>query len=258
MMGVSHAVTGAAAWLLIAGSVPTTFGVVPGVDGPALGAGMVVAAGAALLPDIDHRNGSMAHSLPPFSQMMARTTERITGGHRKGTHSLLGLVVAVAWALAAAFIKVPAHGAGDLYVGAGIFAVLLAACAFQALDLTNNKFVSWVWALCMAGVVVVFGADNWAWFPAAVGVGYAAHLLGDFVTTGGIPVFWPLVIKSPKWWRKVPLLARVWKPSGAISMPVLGNAGSARERVLISLLVGWSLWVCAYQWAGVNLLAWAV
>lgn len=256
MMGVSHAVTGAAAWLLVAGSVPTTLGVIPAVDGPALAVGMVVTAGAALLPDIDHRNGSMAHALPPVSTMMARTTERVAGGHRKGTHSLLGLVVAVAWSAVAGLITVDAADGSSLSLGAGLCAVLLAACALQALDLTKSKLFSWLWALAMAALVAVFGADNWVWLPAAVGVGYAVHLLGDLVTTGGISVFWPLVIKSPKWWRKVPLLARVWKPSGAISVPILGNAGSARERLVLCLLVAWSVWVCAYEWAGVNVLSW--
>lgn len=255
MMGASHAVTGAAAWLVIAGSVPTTLGAVDGVDGPALGVGMIAAAGAALLPDIDHHSGTIARSLPPISGWAAKATEKLSGGHRKGTHSLLGLVIAVLWGFLAARIAVPV-GSGTYFLGAGIFAVLLCAFAIRALELVEGRFMAWVVSIGLALSVVVFGADNWLWFPAAVAVGYLAHLVGDFVTVGGIPITWPLVIKPPKWWRKVPVLSNVWKANGALSVPILGKAGSTREKVLISVLVAWMTWTCTYQWAGVNLLSW--
>lgn len=256
MMGPSHAVTGAAAWLLIAGSVPSTLGLIPDVDGPALGVGLIVAAGAALLPDIDHRNGTIAHSLPPISTVAARVTEKISGGHRKGTHSLLGLVVATVAAMAAAMFAIPVGGYGTYFVGAGMSAVLLASFAIRAMDLVNGRLATWLVSVALALLVTIFGADNWAWFPAAVAVGYAAHLVGDLITVGGIPITWPIVVKSPKWWRKFPLLADVWKASGALSIPILGKAGSTREKLLVSLLVTWMAWACTYQWAGVNVLSW--
>lgn len=256
MMGASHAVSGAAAWLFIAGSVPTTLGLVDGVDGPALGVGIIVAAGAALLPDIDHRNGTIAHSLPPVSTIAARVTEKLSGGHRKGTHSVLGLAIAVAWAFLAALIAIPVGAHGSYYVGAGVFAVLLSGFALRGLDLFKGRFASWTASIMLALFVVFQGADNWTWFPAAVAVGYATHLVGDLITVGGIPVFWPLVIKAPKWWRKIPLLADVWKASGALSVPILGKAGSAREKVLISMLTTWMVWVCSYQWTGFNVFSW--
>ncbi len=256
MMGPSHAVTGAAAWLFIAASVPTTLGMVDAVDGPALGVGMLVAAGAALLPDIDHRNGTIAHSLPPISGWAARVTERLSGGHRKGTHSLLGLVIAVAWAYLAAVIAVPVGHGNSLYLGAGIASILLCSFAIRALELVEGRLMLWIVSVVLALTVVLYGADNWVWFPAALAVGYAAHLIGDLLTVGGIPIFWPLVLKSPKWWRKVPILANVWKASGAISVPILGKSGSAREKVLIAILTTWMVWVCIFEWTGFNALGW--
>lgn len=255
MMGASHAVTGAAAWLLIAGSVPTTLGIVNGVDGPALSVGIVVAAGAALLPDIDHHSGTIARSLPPISTWAAKATERLSGGHRKGTHSIVGLAIAVFWGFIAATVAVPV-GTSTYFLGAGVFAVLLSAFAIRALDLVEGRLMAWLVSISLALTVVVFGADNWLWFPSAVAVGYAAHLIGDLITVGGIPVFWPFVIKPPKWWRKVPLLSNVWKASGALSAPILGKAGSTREKVLVSVLVAWMVWVCVYEWFGLNILAW--
>lgn len=258
MMGASHAATGAAAWLLAAAAVPTTFGVVEGVDGPGLAVGAIVAAGAALLPDIDHRHGTIARSLPPISTLAARVTEKLSGGHRQGTHSVVGLVLSGFLATLVSQVRVDVAGYGELNIGAGMAAVLLASFAIKALELVKGKVLTWVTSLALAAVVVFFGADNWVWFPAAVVVGYAAHLVGDLITTGGIPVLWPFVMKPPKWWRKVPLLSDVWKANGAISVPVLGDAGSTREKVLIALVTSWMVWAGVYQWLGVNLLAWAV
>ncbi len=256
-MGASHAVSGAAAWLFVAGTGPVTLGLIEGVDGPGLGVGAVVAAGAALLPDIDHRSGTIARSLPPLSTIAAVVTEKLSGGHRRGTHSILGLAIAMFGAVLAARIYVPIGDFGSYYVGAGIGAILLSAFAIRALELVKGRVLAWVASVSLAAIVVIFAADNWVWFPAAVAVGYAAHLIGDFITTGGIPVMWPVVIKPPKWWRKSPILSDVWKASGSLSVPLLGNAGSAREKVLVSLLTGWVVWAGAYNWIGVNLLGWA-
>ena len=257
VMGVSHAATGAAVWFLAAAAVPSTFGAVSGVDGPGLAVGALVAAGAALLPDVDHRHGTIARSLPPLSSIAARVTEKLSGGHRQGTHSLVGLALSVFLASLVAHVRRDVGGYGELNVGAGVAAVLLSAFAIRALELVKGRVLMWLTSLALAAVVVFFGADNWVWFPAAVAVGYAAHLLGDLVTTGGIPVLWPFVLKPPAWWRKVPLLSDVWKSNGAISIPLLGDAGSTREKILTSLVTAWMVWVAVYQWGGVNLLAWA-
>jgi hypothetical protein len=49
------------------------------------------------------------------------------------------------------------------------------------------------------------------------------------ITTGGVPLLWPIVIKPPKLLRKLPLLRNVWRANGAFSIPLLGRAGSRRE-----------------------------
>ena len=55
--------------------------------------------GAALVPDADHHNATIAHSLPPLSNAVCAGVGALAGGHRRGTHSLIGLAafVAVAW-----------------------------------------------------------------------------------------------------------------------------------------------------------------
>ncbi|WP_262925695.1 metal-dependent hydrolase [Kocuria atrinae] len=73
-------------------SVPIGFGVLPVGDAGVV-TGALICAGAALLPDIDHPSGTVARSLPPFSGWLARIVSRLSGGHRRGTHSVIGLLV---------------------------------------------------------------------------------------------------------------------------------------------------------------------
>ena len=85
MMGYSHTVSAAAGWLAL---VET--GVVQVPDTPTLVVTTLACAGAGMLPDIDHHNGSIANSIPPVSRWAARIVGAVSGGHRKGTHSILG------------------------------------------------------------------------------------------------------------------------------------------------------------------------
>ncbi|WP_029067814.1 metal-dependent hydrolase [Jonesia quinghaiensis] len=256
MMGSTHAATGAAAWLALAGTVPGTLGIVGDFDNAGLAAGMAVAAGAALLPDIDHHNGTIAHSLPPVSNLAAKLSENLSGGHRKGTHSLFGLGLASAASIGAARLQLELDGTGTLHIGAGIGAILLCAFALRALNLTEGRLLTWIASLGLAVCVVLFASNNWVWFPSAVAIGYAAHLIGDLVTTGGIPVTWPFVMKPPKWWRRAPVLSDVWRASGNLSFPILGDSGSKREELLLSVLTMWMLWVSVSQWLGFDAVLW--
>jgi hypothetical protein len=91
MMGHTHALSGAVAYLaaapLLAQVVPVTPGAV------VFGAG--AAAGAAMLPDFDHPKATIADVYGPLTRLLARVLSRVSGGHRNGTHSLLGLTIAV-------------------------------------------------------------------------------------------------------------------------------------------------------------------
>src|SRR5690606_30760854 len=92
MMGHAHATTGAAAWVAITTVGAEPLGLAPlGVE--QILAGALVTAGAALLPDADHHSGTIAHSLPPLSNIVTSAVGTIAGGHRHATHSLLGILV---------------------------------------------------------------------------------------------------------------------------------------------------------------------
>jgi membrane-bound metal-dependent hydrolase YbcI (DUF457 family) len=77
------------------------------------------------------------------------------------------------------------------------------------------------------------------------------HIVGDMITTGGVPLLWPIVIKPPKFLRKLPLLKDVWKAGGAFSIPLLGRAGSRREWLVL-------IPVSAYAMVGMCVAAWSL
>ncbi|MGO4384047.1 metal-dependent hydrolase [Specibacter sp. RAF43] len=261
MMGAHHAACGAAVWL----ALTTRFHVDPAAaahlaplatQGFDLGLGLlevspvgvltgaIVTAGAALLPDADHRHATIAHSLPPLSNIMCIQVGRLSGGHRHGTHSLLGLAVFVVIAFLAGLWTVPLEPFGVIYPGAGVLTVLLGSFAAKALKVipdSMRKF-PWVLGLGLGGFITFFAPQEQFWFPLAMGLGVAVHILGDILTTGGCNLLWPLRVKAPRLVRAVPGLRHVWKRNGNLAVPVLGNAGSWREWLL---LVPVSLYVVA-------------
>src|SRR4051812_31579494 len=89
-MGRTHAVSGGLAFAASAPLLPAV-----GVHLGAVGLlfGVVAAAGAALLPDLDHLGSSVARALGPVSSALARVVAVASGGHRQGTHSLVGVAV---------------------------------------------------------------------------------------------------------------------------------------------------------------------
>lgn len=115
MMAGSHVALGAAAWLVASPHLGL---------GPAGPAGLLLAVGASLLPDIDHpkswvgrRTGSLSVAL---SAML---------GHRGVTHSLVAIAVcawvllhngAPRWAAEAAAVGYASHLFGDLLTPAGL------------------------------------------------------------------------------------------------------------------------------------------
>ena len=187
MMGRTHALSGAAAWLAAAPPV------VESLDAPLgaieLAAGTVVAAGAALLPDLDHRNSTIARALGPGTVLLAVAVSRAAGGHRNGTHSLafLALAPGAAWLL----LRTPA--ARTFAVLAGLVCVALALRAAGPQQMRGRSLLD----LPLAAVAVALTAlgsssiTTLAWLPVALAVGIACHLLGD-LGGRGIPLLWPL------------------------------------------------------------------
>ena len=253
MMGGHHAASGAAAWVAVTATTPIAFGWYP-VSDVGIITGALVCAGAALLPDADHHSGTIAHSLPPVSEGVTRAIAAVSGGHRGGTHSLLGVAVFTAFAWAAGRVYVHTHTFGDVLIGPGIVAVLLISFALRALRLTKTSTAwSWLASLVLAALVAVFAPEEWYWMPFCVGLGGLVHLLGDLLTTNGIPLLWPIRFRSPRWVRKHRALPfdDVWRAGGNVSVPLLGDAGSWREWLVMTPVSIYA--VVGVAWAALDL-----
>lgn len=233
MMGITHATSGAAAWIAITGTMPiVTLGAYP-LDPVGVLAGAAVCAGAALLPDADHHSATIAHSVPMLGRVVTGTVGALSGGHRQGAHSgiAVGIVAAAAWALTLATVAV--EELGTVAIGAGIGTAVLTCFGLKARDFVRTWLSAWALGALLGIFIVLFAPEQVAWFPLAVTIGFVAHLAGDFLTTGGLPgLFWPWVPRPPEQLRPVPVLNRLWLPNGYVALPLLGDTGSIRETML--------------------------
>ncbi|MGP5262774.1 MULTISPECIES: metal-dependent hydrolase [Glutamicibacter] len=252
MMGAHHAACGAGAWVALTSSVEIPLDLITEkmgwnpvtlqlgldlLDVPGFGVvlGALICAGSALLPDADHHSATIAHSLPPVSNILCRVLGKASGGHRHGTHSILGILFFTLIAIGASFATTIVDGWGAVNVGAGIMSVILISFACKALRIIPDSWRKSPW-----GIGVVFGAlvaindfGEPRWFAYCVALGVVVHLLGDMMTTGGCNLLWPATWKPPAVVRKTPWLNKCWMDNGYLAIPVLGNAGSIREWLLL-------------------------
>lgn len=252
MMGAHHAACGAAAWVALtshahldltalaekAPLLPHTVDLGLGlmnVSPVGVVTGALVTAGAALIPDADHHNATIAHSLPPLSNAMCAGIGAAAGGHRHGTHSIIGIAVFAFIAWLAGLWTMHSDVFGTIYLGAGALSVLLIAFAANALKIIPDRMRKSPWAVGIAigAFIALFAPQEQGWFPLAMGVGVIVHVLGDMMTTGGCNLTWPVTIKPPKALSHLPVINWMWKPNGYFAIPVLGNAGSWREWLLL-------------------------
>lgn len=193
-MGRSHLLISAATWLLAAPPLAATAG--RSLSGVTLAASTAVCAAAALGPDLDHPQATLARTFGPLTAAVARMVAVVSGGHRRGTHSLLAAVVI--GAASTLLAGLPRDVAGwRLPVNWGGWA-LLGFCAYT-LTLTLGMtvwrarllgdLVHLVQAVALTAVVVLTVPGTWWWMPVAITTGWLLHCLQD-AFTGGCPQFW--------------------------------------------------------------------
>jgi membrane-bound metal-dependent hydrolase YbcI (DUF457 family) len=154
-----------------------------------------------LLPDIDHPNGTIAHSVGPVTHTLTKGVSAISGGHRHATHSF-------------AFVALVTYGtwAGEHYLGRyftlGLVFFML-VLAVRALNLCppGEKLDAYGPCVLLAGGGTLL-MDRWItsapnWLPFAIGLGALVHLAGDCLTDHGCRLFWPFTLRTG-----VPLIAR--------------------------------------------------
>jgi membrane-bound metal-dependent hydrolase YbcI (DUF457 family) len=214
MNGVSHALTGALAWsgLQVVNPQPI----------PVLVAGLTVTAGAALLPDLDHGGSTVTRCLGPLTRILYRVVQALSGGHRRGTHSLLGCTVL---ALAVQMAVQARPGVVGSLATMALLAVILASVV-RLVPLRAFRRGWWDEG------VAVLAAGALAWWPSldltmlgpAVFVGTVVHALGDAITRQGIPFWWPISSRNV---RLAKLKAGGWterwvlRPAFVVALPVV-------------------------------------
>jgi membrane-bound metal-dependent hydrolase YbcI (DUF457 family) len=221
VMGPTHAMSGAAAWLAGAG---TTAAVLGYAQTPVeLAVYTAVCAGSALLPDLDcsgavlrNRGGATVArtfgvvslflaevvekvSLAVYRLTSTRHDERRTNGHRTLTHTWLFNVVlglGVAWMCEE--LGKPA------VIGWLFFTFGLAVRGLMA-DVARKSGWILITALsaCAAGLAfLTLPADRgYPLLGLAVGAGGVIHTLGDMITRHGCPVIWPIIWRRQRWWE---------------------------------------------------------
>lgn len=243
MMGYSHAVTGTAGWLAVTSTSGAALGVYDPGSATIILAGSVLCAGAAMAPDADHGQASIAHSLPPVTKWMAEGIGTVSGGHRHGTHSFVGIAVFILFTWLMSFWVMDVEGR-TVALGSGLIAVFLVAFATKTFglhrsigtgvagDILGTAAGPWIVALGTAGVATYYLDERWSWLPICMALGTFIHVLGDGLTVQGVPWLWPWNPKPPRWVRTTPLLRQLWLPNGYFRLPLLGRTGGSEEKGL--------------------------
>lgn len=221
VMGPTHAMSGAAAWLAIAPAAATLTG--NEVDPTATFVAAGVCAGSALLPDIDCPTSTVARSFGFPSVAFSHVVDAISvgfynltkgsrdeprsGGHRTLTHTALftvalGVLVSVLAATVGKYAVI-----GVLFITVGL--------ALRGLMSDWAKREGWIvtTGTALAAALVawwVLPQGNYWWLGFAVGLGATMHLLGDMITKNGCPILAPMPFNGKNWWDfTLPSLLRI-------------------------------------------------
>lgn len=206
MMGYSHALSGAVAASAIYAFAPETLGST--TSAAAISSALIV--GGALLPDADHPNASAARSFPPLSKLLVLAISKISGGHRGYTHTLIGVGIFAALTYFACLWQVGVYGCA-------VFPLAILLVAFcVSLGLSTLRIVpkgtGYVLGIA-AGYLAYVSPLPAITIAAFLALGCLVHLAGDVITTEGLKLFRPF-------------------SDFTVRLPILGNAGSSREKAL--------------------------
>lgn len=210
MMGSTHAATGA---FVATATLAVTPLAVTVSDVVVVG---LVAAGAALLPDLDSRSSTATHSLGPATRAVSRGVRTLSvaawrwtatprdrsGPERDREHRHLNhtLVAAVGWGVLAAVVAA-LHPLVALLVVVGLGG-LGAVVLVRAIP-GGRSYAPLMSAATAVGIVFTQWQDPFG--PAVVGVtvgaGMAVGIVGDWFTSMGVPLAWPARVRGKRWWQ---------------------------------------------------------
>jgi len=140
--------------------------------------------GAAVLPDIDHPDSSLARSFGFLTKGFAWLIGTISGGHRHLTHAVLGVAgfTGLAWLA----VKYRSDIGGE--IGLALFLALIIAGGLYAMQVHGHGAD----VLAIAGAIALTVTGTGLGLVAlAVGLGCATHVVGDMLTYEGCPLLYP-------------------------------------------------------------------
>jgi membrane-bound metal-dependent hydrolase YbcI (DUF457 family) len=178
MMGRSHFVSGIVAFEVTAEQMhytPTQAVI-----------GAVVVSSAALLPDIDHPQATVSRTFGPISRGVSLGIAKLAGGHRRGTHCLLGIGLLAAIAQGCVMNR---HSLPGMVV-LSVILILTLAAGVRVLKIPG--LIDDLAPIPVVLVVVCTTSIDLTSVPVALAIGCLAHVVGDCLTNSGCPIFWPL------------------------------------------------------------------
>lgn len=210
--GHTHALAGA-----VTGAVAALYVLHLPLTGTLLLTGLT--AGAAVLPDLDHPEATLAHCFGFLTKLFAELVGKISGGHRKGTHSLLGVATFTGLAWLAVTFRHDLAGR----IGLCVLLSLVIAGGLYALRIGGHKADLLAIAAAVAMTTTGYGLPLVAM---ATGLGCCAHIFaGDMLTDSGCPLAYPLSRYRFKWWPEPAAFTTGTKPEAlfaAVLVLVLG------------------------------------
>lgn len=148
----------------------------------ALFAGLTAA--YALAPDLDSCSGTEARSFGFVTEAFAWFVRLVSGGHRHGTHSAVGVMAFTAVAWVACLFR-------HTWPGRIVLGVILAVGLTSAMDALRIGGHFGNLLGCAGAVVMCVTGYGLALVPIAAALGCTAHIAGDMATVSGCPLLWP-------------------------------------------------------------------
>lgn len=144
----------------------------------------------ALANDLDSCGSTEARSLGFVTAILSRVIRAVSGGHRHGTHSLLGVAAFTGAAWLACLFR-------HTWPGRIALGIILAAGIAAAADALRPGPAHGESALgIVAAGVMCWTGYGLALVPLAAALGTATHIVGDCATRRGCPLLWPATMRD--------------------------------------------------------------
>lgn len=230
VMGPTHAMSGAAAWLTAAAFGGGALASIASGGPAVITVGSIVCAGAALAPDIDSHSATVVRSFGAFGKLMHALVNAISvsvytmtatkydspksNGHRTLFHTTLmaiivGGLVSLGSSIPGTTVIMDKTFANGQLFSLGVMAIFLhlglAGIFEKQVKAARKKYGPYLLmlgSLIITAMIAYFLPENerYSWLGIAVAMGWFMHLLGDMITKMGVPLAFPIKIRGKRWY----------------------------------------------------------